>query len=101
LNSPCDRSARPFGRSRDQYENQTLHECLIPWAELGEKQRDKDRNAIRRMPRLLKDAGIALVRSDSVGTGGATGRAPQGEERKAQRRRGKRNSRALGAFGSS
>ena len=23
LNSPCDRSARPFGRSRDQYENQT------------------------------------------------------------------------------
>ena len=24
MNSPCDRSARPFGRSRDQYENQTL-----------------------------------------------------------------------------
>jgi len=50
------------------------HECLVPWEELDkdqrpdahgvkkEPQRDKDRGPIKRMPKLLKDAGIALVK---------------------------------------
>ena len=61
---------RPGARNKER----KLHNCLISWDELDrdangkpredklEPEKDKDRAAIKRMPKLLKDAGIALVK---------------------------------------
>jgi hypothetical protein len=39
-----------------------LHPCLLPWKDLPEDAREKDRNAIRAFPELLADAGYEISR---------------------------------------
>jgi ppGpp synthetase/RelA/SpoT-type nucleotidyltranferase len=39
-----------------------LHPCLLPWKDLPEDVREKDRNAIRAFPELLADAGHEISR---------------------------------------
>ncbi|MFI7543452.1 RyR domain-containing protein [Actinoplanes sp. NPDC049599] len=38
------------------------HPSLVPWPALGELERDKDRDAVRRLPDLLRDVGLTIVR---------------------------------------
>jgi TrkA-N domain/RyR domain len=38
------------------------HPDLVPWAELSEDARDKDRNAVREIPSILQQAGFQIVR---------------------------------------
>lgn len=38
------------------------HPDLVPWANLGESERDKDRNAVREIPSILQQAGFQIVR---------------------------------------
>ncbi len=40
-----------------------LHPLLVPWAELAELEREKDRDAVRAIPQLLAQAGLTAVRS--------------------------------------
>ena len=40
-----------------------LHPLLVPWAELAEAEREKDRDAVRVIPELLAQAGLTAVRS--------------------------------------
>jgi hypothetical protein len=39
-----------------------VHPLLVPWSELSEADRDKDREAVRNLPRMLLDAGFAIER---------------------------------------
>lgn len=38
------------------------HPSLVPWSELSEAEKDKDRDAVRRIPLLLALAGLRMVR---------------------------------------
>jgi hypothetical protein len=38
------------------------HPCLVPWADLPDSEKEKDRAAVRLIPRLLADAGFAVYR---------------------------------------
>ena len=39
-----------------------LHPLLVPWAQLSEAERDKDREAVRAIPQILTHAGFAVIR---------------------------------------
>jgi hypothetical protein len=39
------------------------HNCLVPWAQLSEEERDKDRDLVRGIPRILARAGYAVVKA--------------------------------------
>jgi hypothetical protein len=59
------------------------HPDLVPWEELTEPSREKDREAVTAIPGLLADVGLAVVRvSPNSGTsrhpGGANGHPPPG-----------------------
>ena len=41
------------------------HESLEPWNELSEEERDKDREMIRGVPKILAKAGYAIVKVES------------------------------------
>jgi voltage-gated potassium channel Kch len=45
-----------------------LHPLLVPWADLTEIERDKDRDAVQGIPQLLAQAGLSAIRS-RVGVG--------------------------------
>lgn len=49
-----------YGSPRD--DARKLHPSLIPWAELPESEREKDRDAVRELPRVLAEAGLQIVR---------------------------------------
>jgi hypothetical protein len=51
-----------FGKSRDDL--QKVHDCIVPWAELSEEQRQKDRNAVRALPAILAKVYLKIVRMD-------------------------------------
>ena len=36
------------------------HPCLVPWEQLNETERDKDRDAVRNMPLLIEQAGFRV-----------------------------------------
>ncbi|MBV1856335.1 RyR domain-containing protein [Catellatospora tritici] len=38
------------------------HPCLVPWADLAEVEKDKDRATVRRIPPLLAAVGLQMVR---------------------------------------
>ena len=38
------------------------HPSLVPWAELSESDRNKDRNAVREIPSILQQAGFQIIR---------------------------------------
>jgi hypothetical protein len=40
-----------------------LHSALLPWDELPEEEKEKDRNLVRSIPRILAKAGYTVVRS--------------------------------------
>jgi hypothetical protein len=49
------------------------HPSLVPWAELSEEERDKDRDPVRELPRMLARVGFRI---DRVGRGAAGEREP-------------------------
>ena len=40
-----------------------IHEAYVPWEDLAEAQRDKDRNLVRQIPRILERAGYVVTRT--------------------------------------
>lgn len=40
-----------------------VHEALLPWERLSERQREKDRDFVRNIPRIIHEAGYAVVRT--------------------------------------
>jgi TrkA-N domain/RyR domain len=60
-----------------------LHPSLVPWSELPESERDKDRDPVRALPELLALVGFEIRREAPVGEAdqgsgsGGTGRFPQ------------------------
>lgn len=61
-----------FGRIRD--DQQKIHDCIVPWDELSEAQRVKDRNAIRALPEILAKVYLKIVRLDKGNTNNLTTR---------------------------
>ena len=53
-----------FGWKYSQKRNDAehLHDCLLPWAELPENQRDKDRDSARNIIKLANLAGMKVIR---------------------------------------
>jgi hypothetical protein len=49
-----------YGSSRD--DTRKLHPSLVPWSELPEEERDKDRNPVRALPELLARARFQIYR---------------------------------------
>jgi hypothetical protein len=51
-----------YGKTRD--DQQKIHNCIVPWADLSEEQRQKDRSAIRALPAILAKVYLKIVRLD-------------------------------------
>lgn len=49
-----------YGDPRDDAARR--HDCLVPWEQLRESEREKDRDAVRNIPGLLADVGLQPVR---------------------------------------
>lgn len=49
-----------YGSRRDN--ERKLHPDLRPWSDLGEAERQKDRNVVLALPEILADAGYRIVR---------------------------------------
>jgi tetratricopeptide (TPR) repeat protein len=56
-----------YGSPRDNARK--LHPLLVPWGELSEADREKDRQTVHNIPNLLAEIGLR-VRRESEGTGG-------------------------------
>jgi voltage-gated potassium channel Kch len=54
-----------YGPRRDEAAKR--HTGLVPWAQLNEEQREKDRQAVRGFPAMLADAGLVIVRTGPGG----------------------------------
>jgi voltage-gated potassium channel Kch len=57
-----------YGSPRDDKER--IHPDLVPWEELTEASRDKDRNAVRELPVTLETAGFTIQRHNEKGLQG-------------------------------
>jgi hypothetical protein len=42
-----------------------LHNCLVPWENLPDKEKEKDRDLVRGIPRILARAGYAIVKASA------------------------------------
>jgi len=51
-----------YGKNRD--DQQKIHDCIVPWEQLPEAQRQKDRNAVRALPAVLAKVYLKIVRLD-------------------------------------
>ena len=49
-----------FSNVRDYL--QKIHDCIIPWEQLPEVQREKDRNAVRALPGILAKVNLKIIR---------------------------------------
>jgi len=49
-----------FGEKKDP--NKKTHPCLVEWKDLPEKEKNKDRAAVREIPELLKSAKFEIYR---------------------------------------
>lgn len=49
-----------YGKVRD--DQQKIHDCIIPWEQLPEDQREKDRNAVRALPTVLAKVYLKIIR---------------------------------------
>lgn len=49
-----------YGRVRD--DQQKIHNCIIPWDQLPEVEREKDRNAVRALPAILAKVYLKIIR---------------------------------------
>jgi hypothetical protein len=47
----------------------------VPWSELAEANRDKDRDVVRLLPEILAEFGLEVVRYDESRAGSANGLA--------------------------
>jgi hypothetical protein len=54
-----------YGDPRD--DARKLHPCLVPWAQLPEKERAKDRQQILSLPRIVSAAGMTMARLEDPG----------------------------------
>lgn len=52
-----------YGKVRDNI--QLRHPDLVPWSQLDESTREKDREAVRELPTVLAREGLAIVRSEA------------------------------------
>lgn len=52
------------GKPRDDASK--IHPDMVPYAELGEDQKDQDRNVVRKLPAVLREIGLAIVRDVPV-----------------------------------
>jgi TrkA-N domain/RyR domain len=52
-----------FGRPRD--DERKLHDQLVPWEELDERNRDRDRDPVRQLPEMLELTGFRIQRCSS------------------------------------
>jgi hypothetical protein len=59
--SDKERAGFTYGPERD--DSARMHPSLVPYAELPESEKDKDRTAVRDLPRMLADAGFAIERA--------------------------------------
>jgi hypothetical protein len=50
--------------TNDQEEAGRIHPSMIPWHELDEPEREKDRDVVRAIPELLATAGLTIVRDN-------------------------------------
>lgn len=57
-----------YGPERDEEEK--LHPTLVPWNKLPEEEKDKDRDLVRGIPRILARAGYTVVKLHREGEGG-------------------------------
>jgi hypothetical protein len=48
----------------DQAEAGRIHPSMVPWHELDEPEREKDRDVVRAIPELLATAGLTIVRDN-------------------------------------
>jgi hypothetical protein len=53
-----------YGTPRD--DRRKHHPSLLPWDELPESEREKDRDSVRDLPRVLADAGLQVVRLEPI-----------------------------------
>ena len=53
-----------WGEQKDP--DRKLHPLLVPWAEVPEAERHKDREPVRALPRFLARAGFAIVRAEEA-----------------------------------
>jgi hypothetical protein len=53
-----------FAQEMDQ--DQKLHNALLPWDELPENEKEKDRQLVRGIPQILSRAGYAIVKSKHI-----------------------------------
>jgi hypothetical protein len=44
------------------------HQCLVPWKDLPEDEREKDRELVRGIPKILARAGYAIIKSTLAGS---------------------------------
>jgi signal transduction histidine kinase len=51
-----------FGKIRDDHNK--VHNCIVPWRELAENEREKDRNAVRALPGILAKVYLKIIRLD-------------------------------------
>ena len=54
---------RTYGPELDEVKK--LHPCLVPWKELPEDEKEKDRDLVRGIPLILTRAGYAIVKANS------------------------------------
>ncbi len=52
-----------YGSVRD--DQQKIHDCIIPWEQLPEDQREKDRNAVKALPAVLAKVYLKIIRLDN------------------------------------
>jgi hypothetical protein len=55
-----------YGKIRD--DQRKIHDCIVPWDELSEEQRQKDRSAIRALPIILAKVFLKIVRLEKSNT---------------------------------
>ena len=55
-----ERDGWRYGPERN--DEQRLHPLMVPWEELPDEQRDKDRNPMRELPRILGRVGLQIER---------------------------------------
>lgn len=56
-------------REGEKDPEQKLHPMLVPWAELDEGEREKDRDAVRAIPQALARAGFEVIRTQPRASG--------------------------------
>ncbi len=52
---------RPTAQGEKRDDKQQIHDCLVPYSELSEENKDKDRNSVKNYPEIIDLAGYAIV----------------------------------------